>query len=186
MKNSPVLLILSALAAHAAGGTPSQMTLDRANASLHAYYPGARVWQEQLQQKVSVDRDGVILKGYDVVAYFMQHKAIEGAAKYQTTYQGAKYYFSSARDLAIFKRNPAKYVPQYGGFCANHVRQKQLVDSDPKVFFIINEKLYLCSSPGSEKEFRSHEEKNINKADKIWNARVHPGQPYNQGWWRDP
>ena len=179
MKNNPVLLILSALAAHAAGGTPSQMTLDRANASLHAYYPGARVWQEQLQQRVNVDRNGVILKGYDVVAYFIQHKAIKGAAKYHTTYQGAKYYFSSASDLAIFKQNPAKYVPQYGGYCANHVRQKQLVDSDPRVFFIVNKKLYLCSSPASEKEFRSHEEENINKADKIWNARVHPGQPFS-------
>jgi hypothetical protein len=54
------------------------MTLDRANASLHAYYPAARVWQEQLQQKVNVDRNGIILKGYDVVAYFTQHKAIKG------------------------------------------------------------------------------------------------------------
>ena len=49
MKNNPVLLILSALAAHAAGGAVSQMTLDRANASLHGYYPCARVWQEQLR-----------------------------------------------------------------------------------------------------------------------------------------
>jgi hypothetical protein len=37
------------------------------------------------QQKVNVDRNGVILKGYDVVAYFRQHKAIKGTAKYQTT-----------------------------------------------------------------------------------------------------
>ena len=179
MKNNPVLLILSVVAAHAAGGTPSQMTVDPANASLRAYYPSARVWQEQLQQKANVDRNGVILKGYDVVAYFMQHKAIKGAAKYHTTYQGAKYYFSSASDLAIFKQNPAKYVPQYGGYCANHVRQKQLADSDPRVFFIVKEKLYLCASPAEANEFRSHEKENIKKADKIWNARVHPGQPFS-------
>jgi YHS domain-containing protein len=179
MKNNPVLLILSAFAAHAAGGTPSQMTLDRANASLHAYYPGARVWQEQRQQNVNVDRNGVILKGYDVVAYFMQHKAIKGVAKYHATYQGAKYYFSSASDLAIFKQNPAKYVPQYGGYCANHVRLKQLVDSDPRVFFIVKGKLYVCASPADTREFRAHEEKNIKRADRIWNARVHPGQPFS-------
>jgi hypothetical protein len=63
MKNSPVFLILSALAAHAAGEAPPPMKLDRANASLHAYYPSARVWQEQLQQKVNVDRNGVNLEG---------------------------------------------------------------------------------------------------------------------------
>jgi hypothetical protein len=48
------------------------------------------------------------------------------------------------------------------------VRLKQLVDSDPTVFFIVNEKLYLCSSPAAEKEFRSHEEENIKKANQIW------------------
>jgi YHS domain-containing protein len=108
------------------------------------------------------------LKGYDVVAYFTQHKAIKGTAKYQMTYQGGNYYFSSASDLAAFKLNPGKYVPQYGGYCANHVREKQLVASDPGVFFIVNEKLYLCSSPTSEKEFRSHEEENIKKANQNW------------------
>src|SRR5260221_4086579 len=163
MKNNPVLLILSALAAHVAGGAPSQMTLDRANASLHAYYPSARVWQEQLQQKVNVDRNGVILKGYDVVAYFTQHKAIKGTAKYQTTYQGANYYFSSASDLAVFKQNPAKYVPQYGGFSANHALLKQLVDTDSIVFFISKEKLLRLSYPPSQKQFRSPDVRHINK-----------------------
>src|SRR5258707_12137791 len=126
MKNNPVLLILSALAAHVAGGAPSQMTLDRANASLHAYYPSARVWQEQLQQKVNVDRNGVILKGYDVVAYFTQHKAIKGTAKYQTTYKGANYYFSSASDLAVFKKNPANFVPHNAGYRETEVSAKQM------------------------------------------------------------
>src|SRR5258707_7869562 len=157
MKNNPVLLILSALAAHVAGGAPSQMTLDRANESLHAYYQSARVWQEQLQKKVNVDRNGVILKGYDVVAYFTQHKAIKGTAKYQTTYQGANYYFSSASDLAVFKQNPAKYVPQYGGYCANPVRQKQLADRGSGGFFIVNEKRKLCLLAASEKQISSHE-----------------------------
>lgn len=92
---------------------------------------------------------------------------MKGTAKYQTTYQGASYYFSSASDLAVFKQNPAKYVPQYGGYYANHVRQKQLVDSDPRVFFIVNEKLYLCSSSASEKEFRSHKEENIKNPTKF-------------------
>lgn len=118
------------------------MTLDRANASLHAYYPGRRVWQEQLQQKVNVDSNGVILKGYDVVAYCMQHKAIKGAASMKgrniTSVRLAISPFSS--------EIPPNMPPQYGGYCANQVRQKQLVDSDPMVFFIVNEKRYLCSS----------------------------------------
>jgi len=121
MKNNIALLILSALVANASSGNPSQMTSNRSNAILHSYYPGGRVWLEQVQQKMNVDSNGVLLNGYDVVAYFTQHRAIKGTTKYQTTYKGAIYYFSSATDLATFKQNPSKYIPQYGGFCAHHV-----------------------------------------------------------------
>jgi YHS domain-containing protein len=71
------------------------------------------------------------------VAYFTQKKAVKGSSKYQTTYQGATYYFTSAADLATFKKKPSKYVPQYGASCANGVKNNRLVDADPTVFFIM-------------------------------------------------
>jgi YHS domain-containing protein len=60
------------------------------------------------------------------VAYFTQKKAVKGSSRYQTTYQGAIYYFSSAANLAAFKKDPPKYVPQYGGFCANGVKNNSV------------------------------------------------------------
>jgi YHS domain-containing protein len=105
-----------------------------------------------------VDSKGVILKGYDVVAYFAQNKAVKGSAKYQGNYGGAIYYFSSPSNLATLKKNPSKYVPQYGGSCANGVKNNHLVDSDPTVFFIVKGKLYICASPAAEREFRAHED----------------------------
>ncbi len=75
-----------------------------------------RVWVERGTPKLNLDSNRVILKGYDVVAYFTQNKAIKGSPAYHTTYQGATYYFSSAEDLTTFKKNPSRYVPQYGGF----------------------------------------------------------------------
>jgi YHS domain-containing protein len=80
---------------------------------------GVQVWITKGQHKLNVDSQGVILKGYDPVAYFTEKKAVKGNPKYKTTYEGATYYFSSAADLATFKKSPSKYVPQYGGFCAN-------------------------------------------------------------------
>jgi YHS domain-containing protein len=59
-----------------------------------------RIWVEKAIRKLNVDSNGVILKGYDPVAYFTQNKAVKGSSKYQSTYQGATYYFSSAADLA--------------------------------------------------------------------------------------
>ncbi|MBV9273717.1 MAG: YHS domain-containing protein [Verrucomicrobia bacterium] len=130
--------------------------------------PQLQVWFEKGTHKLNVDSKGVILKGYDPVAYFTLHRAVKGNPKYQSAYQGATYYFASAADLATFKKDPSKYIPQYGGFCANSMKDRKATDIDPTVFFITKGKLYVCSSPAAEKEFRTHEEENIKKADQNW------------------
>ena len=106
-----------------------------------------QVWLEKGAHKLNVDAKGVILKGYDPVAYFSPQKAVKGSPKYQTTYQGATYYFSSAANLAIFRKNPPKYVQQYGGFCANGMKDRKAADIDPTVFFVLKGKLYVTASP---------------------------------------
>ena len=68
--------------------------------------------------KVNLDGNGVILKGYDAVGYFEQGKPIKGKSALESTYGGATYLFASASDKAEFDKDPAKYAPQYGGFCA--------------------------------------------------------------------
>jgi YHS domain-containing protein len=119
-------------------------------------------------QHLNLDSKGVILNGYDPVAYFTKNRAVKGNPQYQTSYQGAIYYFSSAANLETFKNNPSKYTPQYGGFCANSVANRKRHPGDPNVFFIANGKLYVCSSPAAAKEFRANEAENIKKADLNW------------------
>jgi YHS domain-containing protein len=127
-----------------------------------------QIWLTKGEHKLNVDSSGVILKGYDPVAYFVQKKAVKGSPKYKTTHQGATYYFSSAADLAIFEKNPSKYVPQYGGFCANGMAGRKASDIDPSVFFVLKGKLYVCASPDAEKEFQSNLQENVKKADQNW------------------
>jgi YHS domain-containing protein len=129
---------------------------------------GAQVWLTKGEHKLNLDSKGVILKGYDPVAYFTQKKAVKGSPKYQTTYQGATYYFSSAADLATFKESPSKYVPQYGGFCANGMANRKANDNDPTVFFVLKGKLYVCASSEEGKAFQSNPSANIKKADDNW------------------
>ena len=131
---------------------------------------GVQVWLTKGEHKLNLDSKGVILKGYDPVAYFTQKKAVKGSPKYQTTYQGATYYFSSPADLATFKKSPSKYVPQYGGFCANGIANRQANAGDPTVFFVLKGKLYVCASPEAGKEFNSKPEANVKKADDNWEA----------------
>ena len=127
--------------------------------------------------KVNVDQNGVILKGYDPVAYFKQGRAIKGEPKYSTTYEGVIYCFASAADKREFDKNPAKYKPQYGGYCANGMSKGKLADIDPNQFFVYKGKLYVCTGPDQLKNFQTKPDINIKKADKNWKIYQPPEIP---------
>jgi YHS domain-containing protein len=132
--------------------------------------------------RMNVDSNGVILKGYDPVAYFTRHQAVKGNPAIQTRFGDVIYYFVSVANKVAFSKNPSRYVPQYGGFCAGHVSKGELKDSDPTAFFIYKGKLYVSSTADSAKEFRSNTDENIRKADENWVPLSRAeGQPYNRG-----
>jgi YHS domain-containing protein len=131
--------------------------------------------------RLNVDSNGVILKGYDPVAYFTQHQAVKGNPAIQAGFGGAIYYFVSVADKVAFSKNPSKYLPQYGGFCAYHLTKGEFKDSDPTVFLIYKGKLYICSDADGAKKFQSNIQENIRKADDYWvPASRAQGQPYNR------
>jgi YHS domain-containing protein len=173
MKHKLMVLGFCVAAAQISSGTVVQVPSDRVSGDLKSSHLGMRVWAEKGAKKVNVDSNGVILKGYDPVAYFTQNKAVKGNPKYQTGYQGATYYFSSSADLAVFERNPSKYVPQYGGFCANGVKNSRLDGSDPTVFSIVKGKLYVCSSPAAQQEFHVRSLESIITAERNWEQLNH-------------
>jgi YHS domain-containing protein len=106
---------------------------------------------ETAKAKVNVDSQGIILKGYDAVAYFKQGKAVKGKPDIKSAYQGATYLFATTADKADFDRDPAKYAPRYGGFCSYGVANGVLADIyGPDAFAIYKGKLYLCGNEGSE------------------------------------
>ncbi|MGY5355239.1 YHS domain-containing (seleno)protein [Wenyingzhuangia sp. IMCC45467] len=88
-------------------------------------------------------KKGYIAEGYDVVSYF-ENKAEEGKKEFTITYDGAKYKFISKEHLETFKKNPKKYIPQYGGWCAYAIGANNTkYDINPKTFEIRDKKLYL-------------------------------------------
>lgn len=99
-------------------------------------------------QKNYYTKKGAVAKGYDVVAYF-SNEAKQGNKEISTEYDGVKFYFSSQENLNTFKKNPIKYVPQYGGFCAYAMGLKgSKVSINPKTFEIRDGKLYLFYNRG--------------------------------------
>lgn len=101
--------------------------------------------QEALRKKeFNLNKDGLAIQGYDPVAYFKLGKAVKGSSSNAVYYQGATYYFSSAENKEIFKKDPSKYEPQYGGWCAYAMgKEGSKVEVDPETFKIMNGKLFL-------------------------------------------
>jgi len=92
----------------------------------------------------NIDKQGIAIKGYDPVSYIDKGKAMEGNSKWSFNYKGIVYYFSSERNRDLFKGNPIKYEPEYGGWCAYAMGNTgEKVEIDPKTFKIINGKTYL-------------------------------------------
>jgi YHS domain-containing protein len=88
-------------------------------------------------------RTDTAINGYDTVAYFTLGKPVKGQDALATEWMGAKWKFSTQAHLDLFKANPEKYAPQYGGYCAYGVVQDSLVKVEPDQFTVRDGKLYL-------------------------------------------
>jgi len=117
---------------------------------------------------VNTDASGVVLHGYDPVAYFTVNEAVKGDERYKATYQAGAYYFASEANRRRFEDAPRKYAPQYGGYCAMAVSMGQLEDADPRMFTIHNEKLLVQRNEKAHKMFMSNPEAFHQKADQQW------------------
>ena len=117
---------------------------------------------------VEVDKNSVILAGYDAVAYFTQNEAVEGNAEFTATHNGAIYRFSSAKNRDLFSKNPAKYEPQYGGFCAYGAALGKKFEVNGKAFEIVDGKLYVNKNEDVYEVWVEDKAENIVEADKQW------------------
>ena len=111
---------------------------------------------------------GKAVKGYDVVEYFKSKSAVKGSSEFSHTYGGAQYDFSSKANLEDFKKNPERYVPQYGGYCAYAVSQGYTYGIDPEAFDVRNDKLYLNANKSVQRTWRGNAANFIVDADKNW------------------
>lgn len=97
----------------------------------------------------------VILKGHDVVAYFTQGRHALGSPQIKSVYEGVTFRFASAEHKALFDQEPRKYIPQYGGYCANGLVYGIPWGGDADTWRIDNGKLYIFGGAGSKAAFGS-------------------------------
>ena len=128
----------------------------------------AALFADSKADPINKDRGGVAIKGYDPVAYFTQSKPVKGSPTFTYQWMNSNWWFASGGDRDEFARNPAKYAPQYGGYCAYGVSQGHTVSIDPEAWAIIDGKLYLNYSQGVKKTWSQAIPKHIQEADRNW------------------
>ncbi len=122
------------------------------------------------KDKVFTSFNGRAIRGFDPVAYFTQAKPVKGDSRFQYKWNGATWRFSSKKNMDLFKSNPEKYAPQYGGFCAYAMAVAgQFASTVPEAWTIEDGKLYLNYSIGVRGDWESNTAQYIKVGDNNWN-----------------
>jgi YHS domain-containing protein len=128
--------------------------------------------QSQRVKNFNINKSSLAIDGYDPVTYFTLKKAIEGKKEISLSVEGINYYFSTPQNRDLFKLNPAKYEPQFGGWCAYAMGQNgEKVAVDPETFKVLNGKLYLFYNKyfnNTLKDWNKNENTLKQKADQNW------------------
>ena len=111
---------------------------------------------------------GVALSGHDAVAYFTVRAPTKGVEKFSAKYDNATYWFASEENRAVFVADPAKYAPQYGGFCAFAASLGKKAPTDPTQWSVVDNKLYLNYDGRIQKQWKADVPGFIKQADAKW------------------
>jgi hypothetical protein len=118
--------------------------------------------------ELNVDSRALAVKGFDVVAYAMEGAAVRGRPEFEHRWKGVVWRFASAVHRDQFERDPARYAPQFGGYCAWAVSRGYTADIDPEAWKMVDGKLYLNYSRRVQKMWEEDLAGNIATAAANW------------------
>lgn len=122
----------------------------------------------------NLDKNKLAIQGYDPVAYFPEGggKALKGDEKISYTHRDVVYRFATAENLDRFKKDPQRYEPAYGGWCASAIADGgRKVEIDPKNFKVTGGRLFLFYKSLLQDAldyWKKDEPGNTRKADEQW------------------
>jgi YHS domain-containing protein len=114
----------------------------------------------------------LMLKGHDVVAYFTLGRHALGRAEFASRYADVDFHFASAEHKALFDANPEKYLPRFGGYCANGIAYGIPWGGDADTWLIIDGKLTIFGGQFSKDAFMLDPATNLQRAEKYWREEV--------------
>ena len=119
---------------------------------------------------INTSRNDLALRGYDPVAYWSEGKPVQGMASFEYRWMNAVWRFASADHRDQFIKEPERYAPQFGGYCAYAVSRGYTADGDPSIWRIVEGRLYLNYSAQAKKLWEEDVPGNIVKGRQNWPA----------------
>ncbi len=120
-------------------------------------------------QKASIfSVDGKAIRGYDVVAFFTNHQPVIGNDSINYQWNDANWLFASKENKALFIKNPEKYVPQYGGYCAYGTAGNHKAPTQIDTWTILNDKLYFNYNTKVKEYWNKKQDSLIERANFYW------------------
>lgn len=113
-------------------------------------------------------KDGYAIGGFDPVSYFTENKAVKGDTTISIIWKKAKWLFSTKKNAELFKANPEKFAPQYGGYCAYGCFRGYKAKTDADAFTIVDGKLYFNYNLKTKEAWLKDIKAYIKKADENW------------------
>jgi hypothetical protein len=122
----------------------------------------------------------LMLFGHDVVSYFTEGRHRLGSPAFRSVYKDVTFRFANAEHKRLFDAAPEKYLPQFGGYCANGIVYGIPWGGDADTWRIIGGKLYIFGGAGSRDAFLLDPARNLALADKYWNEEVNGSNAFWQ------
>ena len=120
----------------------------------------------QSNHQAQVSTTGVL--GYDLVSYHTGEKPVRGDGKNVAVLDGTTYLFASEENKKAFEKDPERYLPAYGGYCAFGVAINKKFIGDPEVWKVVDGTLYLNLDKNIQSNWNQDIQGNITKADWNW------------------
>ena len=116
----------------------------------------------------ATDYDLPAAGGYDLVSYHQDTGPVRGSGYHTVEHEGVNYLFANEENKTAFEANPDAYLPAYNGFCAYGMALGKKFHTDPTIYEIVDDKLYLNLDKGIQAEWEKDIPGNIVKADENW------------------
>ncbi|MGH8529997.1 MAG: YHS domain-containing (seleno)protein [Nevskiales bacterium] len=111
---------------------------------------------------------GLAAGGYDPVAYFTENKPVKGQESISLDWGGARWAFVNGANRDQFATDPARYAPQFGGYCAYAIAHGYTAKGDPLAWSVVDDKLYLNYDVDTRTQWLASKKQFIADAQQNW------------------